>query len=179
MPISVESKEMKQVLSSGENVLVDLKIEIGKKRDKRLVMVKEYALHPLTDRLWHVDLYEVSLKEAIKVEVPINFTGEAEGVKIGGILNPLLRTIEVSCLPEQIPEQIEVDCTALNIGDTLHVSDLSIASDIEVINDASTAVVTVSPPEVEEVEVVEEELEEEEEKVAEAEEAPAEEAEKE
>jgi large subunit ribosomal protein L25 len=142
MPISVESKEMKQVLSSGENVLVDLKIEIGKKRDKRLVMVKEYALHPLTDRLWHVDLYEVSLKEAIKVEVPINFTGEAEGVKI-------------------------------------HVSDLSIASDIEVINDASTAVVTVSPPEVEEVEVVEEELEEEEEKVAEAEEAPAEEAEKE
>ncbi|MGQ9655666.1 MAG: 50S ribosomal protein L25/general stress protein Ctc, partial [Thermodesulfobacteriota bacterium] len=67
----------------------------------------------------------------------------------GGILSPLLRSLEISCLPEQIPEHIDVDCSALGVGDTLHVSDLRLPAEIEVITDPSTAVVTVSAPTVE------------------------------
>jgi len=176
LPVAVDLKEMKRILGSGENVLVDLNIQGGKKKsDKRIVMVKNFDLHPVTDRLRHVDLYEVSLKEAIRVEVPINFTGDAEGVEEGGILSPLIRALEITCLPEQIPEQIDVDCSALGIGDTLHVSDLSLPEEIQVITDTSTAMVTVSPPEVEEVEAAPSEEEEEEAAAAEAaeEEAPS------
>jgi large subunit ribosomal protein L25 len=179
LPISLDLREVKQVLASGENVLVDLKIQGGKKkRDNRLVMVKSFDVHPVTDRLRHVDLYEVSLEETIRVEVPINLTGDAQGVKMGGILSPLIRALEISCLPEQIPEHIEVDCSALDIGDTIHVSDLSIPEEIQVLTDLSTAVVTVSPPEAEEVAVA---VEAEEEAAAEEEEVkgPSEEAEEE
>lgn len=150
MHVALDPLQVKRVLSSGENILMDLKIRGGGKARKRVVMVKDYQLHPVKDQLWHVDLYEISLKEAIEVEVPLVFTGEPEGVTEGGILSPLIRTLVVSCMPEQIPENVEVECSSMKIGDTLHVTDLELPSELQVRTDPSTAVVTVSPPEVEE-----------------------------
>jgi large subunit ribosomal protein L25 len=174
LPIALSPLDIRRVLASGENVLVNLKIKDGRKVQKKLVMIKDYQVHPLKEFLWHVDFYEISLKESVEVEVPLVFTGEAEGVKAGGILSPLLRTVLVSCLPEQIPEHLEVDCSALSIGDTLHVSDLTLPAKVEVRTDPETAMVTVSPPEAEIVpEVAEEEAELEE--AAAEEEAPSEE----
>ena len=98
----------------------------------------------------------------------IALTGDPEGVKYGGILSPLLRALEISCLPDQIPESFEVDCSSLNIGDTIHVSDISVPEGIRIRTDPSIAVATISAPEAEEVEEPEEE---------EVEEAPAEEEE--
>ncbi len=148
-PIVVDPKDVRRVLSSGENVIVELKIRDGQEVQNRLVMVKDYSVHPVKGRLWHADLYEISLEEAIRVEVPIRLTGTPEGALYGGILSPLLRTLEISCLPEQIPEHIDVDCSALGVGDTLHVSDLQLPAEIEILTDPSTAVVTVSAPTVE------------------------------
>ncbi len=141
--ISLAPMEMKRVMAFGENVLVNLTIRDGEETQSRLVMVKDYDIHPRTERLWHVDLYEISLEEAIKVDVPIVLKGQPVGVVMGGMLSPLLRALEISCLPEQIPSQIEVDCSALRIGDTLHVSDLSLPEGIHLITDPSTAVATV------------------------------------
>lgn len=148
-PIAVDPMDVRRILSSGENVIVELKIRDGHEVQNRLVMVKDYSVHPVRGRLWHADLYEISLEEAIRVEVPIRLTGTPEGALYGGILSPLLRTLEISCLPEQIPEHIDVDCSALGVGDTLHVSDLRLPAEIEVITDPSTALVTVSAPTVE------------------------------
>lgn len=169
LPVALKPTEVRRALAAGENVLVDLKVRGGRRIQKHLVMVKTYDVHPLKDALWHLDLYEVSLEEAIQVEVPLAFTGEAPGGKAGGILSALIRAVEISCLPEEIPEQIEVDCSELDIGDTLHVSDLHVSEEIKVITDPTTALVTVSPPEVEEVEEVEVEAAEE----VEAEQAPS------
>jgi large subunit ribosomal protein L25 len=157
--VSLEPKELKRALASGENVLVNLNIQDGEEVQSRLVMVKEYDVHPRTERLWHVDLYEISLEEAIKVDVPIVLKGQPVGVVMGGMLSSLLRTVEISCLPEQIPSQIEVDCSALKIGDTVHVRDLSLPEEIHVMTDPSFAVATVMEAVVEaapKVEVAEE-----------------------
>jgi large subunit ribosomal protein L25 len=148
-PVAVDPLDVRRILSSGENVIVELKIRDGQEVHSRLVMVKDYTVHPVKGRLWHADLYEISLEEAIRVEVPIHLTGTPEGALYGGILSPLLRTLEISCLPEQIPEHIEVDCSSMKVGDTLHVSDLRLPAEISVITDPSTAVVTVSAPAVE------------------------------
>jgi large subunit ribosomal protein L25 len=141
--------EVKRALSHGENILMDLTIRDGGEVQKRLAMVKDYQIHPVKNELRHVDLYEISLKEAIEVSVALLFTGQPQGVTQGGTLSPLIRTIEVSCMPEQIPESVEVDCSTLEMGDTLHVSDLKLPPEIQVRTDPSTAVVTISAPEVE------------------------------
>jgi large subunit ribosomal protein L25 len=146
MPICVTPMDMKRVLSAGENVLVDLKIRDGEELQTRLVMVKECVYQPRTGLLSHVDLYEISLQDAIRVDVPLAFTGEAEGVVVGGVLSPLLRSLEVSCLPERIPHEIAVDCTGLKIGGMIYVRDIPIPEEIEVLTDESAAVVTVTEP---------------------------------
>jgi large subunit ribosomal protein L25 len=146
LPIAVSPKDMKRVMTAGDNVLVDLRITDGEEAQSKLVMVKECVHHPTTERLWHVDLYEVSLQDAIRVDVPLAFTGDPEGVVLGGTLSPLLRSLEVSCLPEQIPHEIEVDCSALRIGGMIYVRDIHVPEEIHVVTDASAAVVTVMEP---------------------------------
>jgi large subunit ribosomal protein L25 len=146
----VDPLEVKRVISSGDNVLIDLKIRDGEKVRQYLAMVKDYQLHPVKDQLWHVDFYEISLQEEIEVEVPLALVGEPVGVKMGGLLNPLLRSLEIACLPSHLPEHLEVDCSSLQIGESLHVSDLTIPEGVRVKTDPSTPVVTVLAPEAEE-----------------------------
>jgi large subunit ribosomal protein L25 len=146
LSVAVSPKDMKRVMTAGDNVLVDLRITDGEEAQTKLVMVKECVHHPTTERLWHVDLYEVSLQEAIRVDVPLAFTGDPEGVVLGGTLSPLLRSLEVSCLPEQIPHEIEVDCSALRIGGMIYVKDIHVPEDLNVLTDSAAAVVTVMEP---------------------------------
>jgi len=117
----------------------------------RLVILKETQRHPLSRSPLHADLYEVDVTAKIRVAVPIHFGGKAAGVELGGILQPIRREVEVLCLPLQIPESLEVDVSPLGIHDSLHVSDLSAPSGVEIPYDADFAIVTVLPPVVEEV----------------------------
>jgi large subunit ribosomal protein L25 len=157
--IAVDPRAIIRILHSGENVLVDLKIRDNDSERSHLVMLKAYDVHPVKEQIRHADFLEISLEEAIRVEVPLVFTGKPVGVERGGILSPQLRTLEISCLPEKIPHEIEVDCSALDIGDTLHVSDLKLPPYIEVVEDPDTAVVTVAGVEMEEEEAAPEEEE--------------------
>lgn len=144
LALALVPKDLRKILASGENVLVDLRIRDGKEIQSSIAMVKECDLDPLTDRPRHVDLYEISLEEAIRVEVPLAFVGEPKGVTMGGTLSPLLWSLEVSCLPEQVPHEIQVDCAGLNVGDLLYARDLVIPEGVRVLTDPSTAVVTVT-----------------------------------
>jgi large subunit ribosomal protein L25 len=109
-------------------------------------LIRDAQYDPLSRQVIHLDFQHISLTEKIEVRVPLNFTGLALGVKDGGgILEAILRDVEVRCLPTAIPAGIDVDVAALNIGDSIHVRDLSIP-DVEILSDPDATLVTVVPP---------------------------------
>jgi len=126
-------------------------------------MIKEIQVDPVKQNILHVDLYAISMDKKISVEVPITLTGTAVGVSDeGGILQQVSRTLEISCLPDRIPEAFELEVTALAIGDSLHVSDLEIPEGVDVLVEDELTIASVVPPtKVEEIEpeVLEEEEE--------------------
>jgi large subunit ribosomal protein L25 len=177
--LSLKYRDLEKLIKTGagENVIIDLAIETGESTLSHRAMLKEIQMDPVKQTILHVDLYEISMDKKIEVEVPITLTGTAKGVSDeGGILQQVSRTLEISCLPDNIPDSFELDVTDLNIGDSLHVSDLKIPEGIEVLVEGELTIATVVPPtKVEEIEpeVPEEEEEREEveaEEVAETEE---------
>ncbi len=117
---------------------------------ERVALVKDMQFHPVTGEVLHADFYEVDLTAKIQVKVPLHFVGKAEGVVRGGILQPVVREIEVECLPMDIPEYFEVEVSSLDIGDSLHVKDLPIPEGVVAIYESNLTLVTVVPPTVEE-----------------------------
>jgi large subunit ribosomal protein L25 len=162
-----------------ESVIINLKIKDDKKAKGRPCLVKEIQYHPVREDIIHVDFNEISLTEAIKVNVPIQVKGEAIGVKQeGGSLEHLLWEIEVECLPTNIPKDIQVDITALKMGDAIHVKDIVFPEGIKPLNDPSAVVLHVVAPMKEEVpaEAIEGDTSKEPEVIKEKKEVPGEEA---
>ncbi len=122
-------------------------------------MVKELQTHPVSQNYLHADFYEVSMDRKIKVNVPVVATGKSIGVEMGGIMQLVRRELEMLCLPLEIPESIEIDITDLEIGDSVHVDDIPLEGDIEIIHDVNFTVLTVVAPKVEEEPEEEEDLE--------------------
>ena len=116
----------------------------------RVALVKEMQYHPISGDVIHADLYEVDLTAKITVNVPLHFVGKAVGVVRGGILQPIVREIEVECLPLDIPQFFDVDVSALDIGDAIHVEDLAMPEGVAAIYETNFAMVTVVTPSVEE-----------------------------
>ena len=170
--LSLNYRDLEKLIKTGagENVIIDLAIETGESSLSHRAMLKEIQLDPVKQTILHVDLYEISMDKKIEVEVPITLTGTPKGVSEGGILQQVTRTLEISCLPDNIPDAFELEVTELNIGDSLHVSDLRIPQDVEVLVEEELTIATVVPPtKVEEIEPeVPEEEEEREEVEAEA-----------
>jgi large subunit ribosomal protein L25 len=149
-PIVVESLGLAKVLRGGVNALVDLKG--AKAIEGKPVLVKEIQRDPLSRKVVHCDLYAVNLKARIDVEIPLHFMGIPRGVALdGGVLEPLLRTLEVSTMPLAIPESIEVDVSNLGIGDAIHVRDLVLPPDVLLKTDPDVTVTHVITPRLEEV----------------------------
>lgn len=162
-PIKVESRQMEKLIMSGVGEHALITIEMKDKKGKKAehpVLVKEYQTDPVTDELLHVDFIKVSLKKVVTVTVPLFMTNEPVGVKMGGILQNLIREIEIECLPTQIPDKIEFDAESIDIGNSIHVSDVTPPEGVKIITDLAAVILTVSAPKIEE-EVVEEVAEEE------------------
>jgi len=123
------------------------------------VMIKEVQTHPVSGDYLHVDFYEVVMDRKIGVNVPVHTTGHAIGVEMGGMLQLIRRELEVFCLPNDIPEAITIDISELNIGDAVHVEDIEVEGDKEIVHDVNFTVLTISVTKQD----VEEEAEEEEE----------------
>jgi large subunit ribosomal protein L25 len=129
--------------------LVRLKSESSALADK-VALVKEMQYHPISGDVIHADLYEVDLSAKITVNVPLHFVGKAAGVVRGGILQPIVREIEVECLPLDIPAYFDVDVSALDIGDSVHVEELTMPANVTAVYDSNFPLVAVVPPTVEE-----------------------------
>lgn len=159
VPLKVTRQDLSRVLHTerGENVVISLTVtgESKAKSKERLVMIKEIQHAPLYGSIVHVDFHEISLSEKLKVNVPIEAKGEPFGVKQdGGVLEHPLREVEAECLPTQIPDRLEVDVTALKIGDSLHVRDIGVPAGVRILSDPELTIFTVKPPFVEKVEEV-------------------------
>ena len=135
-----------------ENMIVDLTVE---GRDKPVkVMLKAMQHHPLTGRIIHVDFYEVSMTRKIEIEVPVKLVGVPTGVaNEGGILEHVLRTLDVLCLPGDMVEEFELDVSDLHIGKTLRVRDVKVdAAKFKVLSDPDQVVAAVAAPRTDEEE---------------------------
>ncbi|HLQ97613.1 MAG TPA: 50S ribosomal protein L25/general stress protein Ctc [Candidatus Dormibacteraeota bacterium] len=152
--ISVNRLELVKTLrDEGRNAIITLDIENGETVD---VMLHEYQMHPIKDVILHADFYVVDLSEAMDVEVPLRLEGEAQGSKDGGILQQPLYVLQVRAKPNEIPEEITVDVSELEIGDNLTIADLPKADQYEFLDEPETGIAIVLPPEAEEEETTEE-----------------------
>ena len=132
--------------------LVRLKSSVPALAEK-VALVKEMQFHPISGDVTHADLYEVDLAAKIQVQVPLRFVGKAAGVTRGGILQPIVREVDVECLPMDIPGFFNVDVSALDIGDSIHVEEIQMPADVTLVFESNFAVVTVVTPTVEEAPV--------------------------
>jgi large subunit ribosomal protein L25 len=136
--------------SVSENVLVDLTVEQDT-RAKRLALVQEVQHHPLDGKVLHVDFHEVSENEKVTISVPVETIGEAAGVKTGGgTLEHVMFKLKVRALPKDLPEQVVVDVTALEIGKSLHLGDVVAPAGVEILGNKKLTVVSVAAPRAEE-----------------------------
>ncbi len=150
--LEVNSKEIADLLnhSVSENLLVDLAVE-NDARSKRLALVQEVQHHPLSGKVVHVDFHEVAETEKVTVSVPVETTGEAAGVKNGGgTLEHILHKLKVRCLPKDLPEQITLDVTALEIGKSIHIADIVPPTGVQILGEKTRTVVAVAAPRAEE-----------------------------
>ncbi len=155
IPIKLPKKEITQFINttSGEQVMINLKFKDG---ENKLALMKEFQVDPTKRELIHADFFEVSLTEKVKVSVHVSIVGEPIGVKRDkGILQNLLREIEIECLPDKIPGHIKIDVSGLEIGQSFHVSDLKLAEDIKILTDPDEVIANIIAPAVEEAAPVE------------------------
>jgi len=152
LSLQISMDGLKEVLhtKAGENVIITLKISgEGSPKDKT-VLIKEIQREPVKDTILHVDFNEISLTETLKVNVPLASRGESVGVKVdGGVLEHVIRELQVECLPTAIPEKIEIDISNLKIGDAIHIKDIKIPEGVKVLNDPELIAMIVKPPKVE------------------------------
>ena len=151
LPIKIPKKEMAQFINTtaGNQVMVNLHFADG---EDKLALIKDYQVDPTKREMLHADFFEVSLTEKVRVSVHVSTTGEAIGVKRDkGILQNLLREIEVECLPDQIPGHIKIDISGLEIGQSFHVGDLNLGEDVKILTDSADVLANIIAPLVEEV----------------------------
>ena len=141
--VTLDPTQITRILhsESGHNTIFDL--QVGNEKAK--VMIVDWQHDPMYGKLLHIDLKRIAMDEKIRVNVPIHLTGEAEGVKQqGGILDQVLREVEVECLPGDIPSHIDADITHLVFGTVLRVSDLTHAGKLKFITDETQTVAHIT-----------------------------------
>src|SRR5215471_6667665 len=155
--LEVNAKEMEDLIhhSVSENLLVDLAVK-DDERPKRLALVQEVQHHPLSGKVLHVDFHEVAENEKVTVMVPVETVGEAVGVKTGGgVLEHVLFRVRARGFPKDLPEQITVDVSHLNIGQAVHLGEIQAPPGVELVGDKGIPVIAVAAPRTEEEEAAE------------------------
>lgn len=151
--IAVDGRALRQAVSGsgGVHALLDVTVDGGR---GKAAIIKDMQIDPVRDRVVHIDFHEIRLDQKIATVVAVNLVGDASGVNMGGVLNQPTHQINVSVLPTEIPEVIEVDVSALEIGGSVRLSEVEVPEGVELLDDPeSTVLATVSAP------IAEEELE--------------------
>lgn len=143
LTVVLERKELVPLLKSHPNAVIDLNIEgVG----KRPVLISGIQRDSLSQDVIHIDFHQINMNEPVKATVAIEIVGEAAGVKEGGILQVETAQLDVRCLPDDLPDSVQVDISSLGIGENILVSDLKLPENVEVKNEAQDVVVTVLQP---------------------------------
>ena len=159
LTISVKDLQNIYKASGSEHMVLSLIINNGGTQ-RKTAMIKELQTAPATSDYLHVDFYEVALDQAIQVNVPVEVVGTSKGVERGGYLQVVRHDLEVSCLPTDVPSSITVDISDLDIGDSIHVDEITVGDEVTLLYETNFTVITVVAPTAEEEEPEEEELEE-------------------
>ncbi|MEJ5301699.1 MAG: 50S ribosomal protein L25/general stress protein Ctc [Thermodesulforhabdaceae bacterium] len=163
IPITVETREIHKLLTvMGDETKViqlALKKETGKEESHQ-VLIREVQVHPYKRKLLHVDFYALAADQLLDVDVPVELVGESPGVKKGGVVDQIMHTISVRCLPHEIPDKIEIDISNLDLGSVVHVKDIRKRYSFRIMEDDEAPLVSVNVPEDYEAKAASEEAEE-------------------
>ncbi len=143
-PIAVDRRELALAFQTDAGMNVLLNVELDGR--SFLALTKELQRDPVRGSLLHADFFKVDAAEAVEVEVPVHLVGESAGVKEGGVLEQPLHTVQVRCLPLDVPEAVEADISGLRVGDSLRVGDIKSDGKFEILSDADTIVAVVAAP---------------------------------
>lgn len=174
--LSIDYMQLEKVIKgkTAENIIFDLRIDSDDKGQSKRVRIKEMQRVPVSRDYLHIDLYEIPTGKEIEADIPVNLMNTPIGVTNGGILQHIRRVLGVSCMPEDLVDKIDIDVSALDIGQSLHIGDISFPPGLKSMEDENLTIATVVAPTIEEKEVEEEEVEEEEVEGAEREETKGE-----
>ena len=153
-PLSVDKISLNKALRTGQMIF-----EVSVEDKNQFVLVKEIQYHPVTDEIIHIDFQKVKEDEKISLEVAVRSSGEAQGVKLGGLLVQMLNSVTIKCKPAEIPEFLEIDVTDMEMNTNLFVKDITLPSDVEMLTAEDIAVVSVQEPKQEKEEEVAEDTE--------------------
>jgi large subunit ribosomal protein L25 len=151
-PLAVNKREISNLLAhaTSEHLLVDLEIADGGKTSSRLALIQEVQHDPIKGDVLHIDFHAVRADEMLRSEIPVQPYGEPLGVKnAGGVLEVAMHSVEVECLPKDLPEVIRIDVSNLNIGEAIHVRDIQLPEGVTARADGDITVVRVAAPKVE------------------------------
>ena len=150
IPLSVDKVSLNKALRTGQMIF-----EVNVEDKNQFVLVKEVQYHPVTDEIIHIDFQKVKEDEKISLEVAVRSSGEAQGVKLGGLLVQMLNSVTIKCKPAEIPEFLEIDVTDMEMNTNLFVKDITLPTDVEMLTAEDIAVVSVQEPKQEKEEVAE------------------------
>jgi len=143
--LAVNNKELLKLhKDKKDHSFIKLIIDDGGSKVEKLSLIKELQVQPLTGKFYHADFYEVDMKRKLIFEVSLRYIGKSIGVENGGELQHIKREVKVSCLPVNLPDHIDVDVSALDIGDSLKVKELKLAEGITVLDAPDAAVAAVA-----------------------------------
>ena len=154
IPLTVDKISLNKALRTGQMIF-----EVNVEDKDQFVLVKEIQYHPVTDEIIHIDFQKVKEDEKISLEVAVRSSGEAQGVKLGGLLVQMLNSVNIKCRPAEIPEFLEIDVTDMEMNTNLFVKDITLPEDVEMLTADDIAVVSVQEPKEEKEEQVVEEME--------------------
>src|SRR5881296_2340549 len=147
--LEVEAKALEKALTGVEPASTIIELAVAGTKTRTLI--REIQRHPIRPDIIHVDFYEIHAEEKVKLKVPVHLVGNPDGVRnAGGVLDQVTREVEIEVIPENIPDRVELDVSALKIGDSLHTRDLTIPNAV-ILTGADLTIATVVPPRAEEV----------------------------
>lgn len=147
---AVRERELRRVLTGDHGRHAILDVIVGEAKATHHAVLKDYQLHPTRSRVVHIDLQEVRLDRPIQAQVAVELIGESEGQTMGGILTQIVREVNVEALPMSVPDRIELDISAMDIGDSLRLADLVAPEGVTLLDGEDVVLASVSAPRVEE-----------------------------
>jgi large subunit ribosomal protein L25 len=145
-PICVPERELRRVLTGGHGLHAILDVVLAGQKTTHSSVLKDYQVDPIRGKIEHFDLQEVRLDQPIQSSVVVELVGESVGAKAGGVLSQVAREVRVEALPLEIPDRLELDVSAMEIGDSLRLSDLTVREGVTFLDDPETVLATVTVP---------------------------------